>query len=73
LLAAIGLALRLLLSIIQDLADGNGDNPSSFSKLLCFVAASRIEFSISTSSAWVAARSISVSSVAVLTYREYSN
>ncbi len=38
---------------------GNGDKPSSFRNSLCFVVALRIASSISTSSACVAARSIS--------------
>jgi GxxExxY protein len=49
---------------------GSGGNPSSLRNSLCFRVASWIFSSAWINSAWVAARSISISSTAVLTYRE---
>ena len=49
---------------------GNVESPSSFRNSLCFTVDFRICFSISTNSLCVADRSIAISCVAVLTYRE---
>lgn len=46
---------------------GNGGRPSSSRNALCLSLAALISFSASTSSAWVAFRSISGSGLAVLT------